>query len=95
MDKTFKAMVDELLGEETPAEDFEKAERYARRKLQMAKERQPDATHYDEYYRALLTADVYREMMFSEYTMDLYMARRAVEASEVVEAEAAAAVAIQ
>lgn len=87
MDKTFKEMVDELLGEETPVEDFEKAERYARRKLQMAKERQPDATHYDEYYRALLTADVYKEMMFSRYTMDLYMARRAAEAAE---AEAAA-----
>ena len=86
MGKTFKEMVDELLGEETPVEDFEKAERYARRKLQMAKERQPDATHYDEYYRALLTADVYREMMFSRYTMELCRARRTVK-----EAEAAAA----
>lgn len=88
MDRAFKETVDELLGITTPAEDFKKAEHYARRKLQMAKERQPDATHYDEYYRALLTADVYREMMFSRYTMNLYMARRATEAAE---AEVAAA----
>lgn len=81
MDKSFKETVDELLGITTPAKDFEEAERYARRKLQMAKEREPDAAHYDEYYLALLTADVYREMMFSRYTMELCMARQAVEAA--------------
>ncbi len=81
MDKSFKETVDELLGITTPAKDFEEAERYARRKLQMAKEREPDAAHYDEYYLALLTADVYREMMFSRYTMELCMARQAAEAA--------------
>ncbi len=81
MDRAFKETVDELLGITTPAEDFKKAEHYARRKLQMAKERQPECTHYDEYYRALLTADVYREMMFSRYTRELCRARQAVEAA--------------
>lgn len=81
MDRAFKETVDELLGITTPAEDFKKAEHYARRKLQMAKEREPDAAHYDEYYLALLTADVYRNMMFSRYTVELCMARQAVEAA--------------
>ena len=40
--KRFKESVDGLLGITTPAEDFKKkAEHYARRKLVMAKEREP------------------------------------------------------
>jgi len=73
MDRAFKETVDELLGITTPVEDFKKAEHYARRKLQMAKERDPNATYYNDHYLALLTADVYREMMFSRYTMELYV----------------------
>lgn len=70
MEKTFKQTVDELLGFETPEDDFRRAEGYAKRKLQLAKEREPDAAHYNEYYRALLTRDVYNELMFSRYTME-------------------------
>lgn len=70
MDKTFKQTVDELLGFETPEDDFRRAEGYAKRKLQLAKEREPNAARYDEYYRALLTRDVYNELMFSRYTME-------------------------
>jgi len=79
MDKALKEQVDKLLGIETPDEDFQEAERYARRKLQMAKEREPNNTHYDDFYLVLLTADVYREMMFSRYTMELCMTRIAAE----------------
>jgi len=71
MEKTFKQTVDELLGFETPKDDFRRVEGYAKRKLQLAKEREPGAAHYNEYYRALLTRDVYNELMFSRYTMEL------------------------
>jgi len=87
MDKSFKETVDELLGITTPAEDFKKAEHYARRKLQMAKEREPNATYYNDHYLALLTADVYREMMFSRYTMELCRARRATKEADATAAQ--------
>lgn len=40
------------------------------------------STYYNDYYLALLTADVYREMMFSRYTMELCRARRTVKEAE-------------
>ena len=51
---------------------FDKAEKYARRKLDLCNERagrQYGEDGYGDEYLVLLTADTVREMAFSEYTM--------------------------
>lgn len=67
--------VEALLGCPVPEEYWQRAERYARRKLERAKEMQPGVEYYDDFYLALLTRDTVREMAFSDYTMALCLER--------------------
>lgn len=62
-----KARVEEHLGVALAPGFFDKAEQYARRKLDLCNERA--GRQYGDEYLVLLTADTVREMAFSEYTM--------------------------
>ena len=62
-----KARVEEHLGVALAPGFFDKAEQYARRKLDLCNERA--GRQYGEDYLVLLTADTVLEMAFSEYTM--------------------------
>lgn len=67
-----KARVEENLGVALAPDFFDKAEKYARRKLDLCNERagrQYGEDGYGDEYLVLLTADTVREMAFSEYTM--------------------------
>ena len=66
---TLKARVEESLGAALAPDFFDRAERYARRKLDLCNERAGRKYGEDGYgdeYLVLLTV---REMAFSEYTM--------------------------
>ena len=67
-----KARVEKEVGTEICPAFFQKAERYARRKLDWINERAGRKYGEDGYgddYLVLLTADTVREMAFSEYTL--------------------------
>lgn len=67
-----KARVEERLGAALDPGFFDRAEQYARRKLDLCNERAGRKYGEDGYgdeYLVLLTADTVREMAFSEYTM--------------------------
>ena len=65
-----KARVEEHLGAALAPDFFDKAEKYARRKLNLCNERAGRGEDgYGDEYLVLLTADTVREMAFSEYTM--------------------------
>lgn len=67
-----KARVEKEVGAEICPAFFEKAERYARRKLDLCNERAGREYGEDGYgddYLVLLTADMVRELAFSEWTM--------------------------
>lgn len=67
-----KARVEERLGVALDPGFFDRAEQYARRKLDLCNERagrQYGEDGYGDEYLVLLTADTVREMAFSEYTM--------------------------
>lgn len=69
---TLKARVEESMGAAMAPDFFDRAERYARRKLDLCNERAGRKYGEDGYgdeYLVLLTADTVREMAFSEYTM--------------------------
>lgn len=79
-----KARVEKEVGTEICPVFFQKAEKYARRKLDLANERAGRKYGEDGYgdeYLVLLTADTVREMAFSEYTiirsMEIMAARAA------------------
>ncbi|WP_213951523.1 hypothetical protein [Tepidanaerobacter syntrophicus] len=81
-----KARVEKEVGTEICPVIFQKAENYARRKLDLANERAGRKYGEDGYgdeYLVLLTADTVREMAFSEYTiirsMEIMAARAAQE----------------
>lgn len=67
-----KARVEERLGAALDPGFFDRAEQYARRKLDLCNERAGRKYGEDGYgdeYLVLLTADTVLEMVFSEYTM--------------------------
>ena len=69
---TLKARVEESMGAALAPDFFDRAERYARRKLDLCNERAGRKYGEDGYgdeYLVLRTADTVREMAFSEYTM--------------------------
>ena len=45
------------------------SEPYARRKLDLCRERNPEIDYYNDEYLVLLTADTVRETAFSDYTL--------------------------
>ncbi len=61
-----RAKVEKLLDRRIPDEAWESGETYARRKLEIYRERWPDVTHYDNDYLVMLTADTVREAEFAD-----------------------------
>lgn len=47
---------------------WDRSEPYARRKLDLCRQRQPEIDYYNNEYLVLLTADTVRETQFSDYT---------------------------
>ena len=67
-----KARVEKYVGTEICPVFFQKAEKYARRKFDLANERagrKYGEGGYGDDYLVLLTADTVREMAFSEYAL--------------------------
>ena len=72
MTSELKARVEKEVGAEICPAFFQKAERYARHKLNLANERADRKYGEDGYgddYLVLLTADTISEMAFSEYVL--------------------------
>ena len=61
--------VEEHLGHWIPDSLWERSEPYARRKLDLCRERSPEIDYYNDEYLVLLTADTVRETAFSDYTL--------------------------
>lgn len=61
--------VEEHLGRWIPDHVWDRAEPYARRKLDLCRERNPEIDYYNAEYLVLLTADTVRETEFSDYTL--------------------------
>lgn len=60
--------VEDYLGRWIPECIWRRSEPYARRKLNLYRERYPEIDHYDNEYLVLLTADTVRETEFSDFT---------------------------
>lgn len=61
-----RADVEEILDRWIPDKKWTSGETYARRKLDIYRERWPDVTHYDNDYLVMLTADTIREAEFAD-----------------------------
>lgn len=61
-----RSEVEKLLDRRISDEAWENGETYARRKLEIYRERWPDVTHYDNDYLVMLTADTVREAEFAD-----------------------------
>ena len=61
--------VEDYLGRWIPDSLWERSEPYARRKLDLGRERNPEIDYYNDEYLVLLTADTVRETAFSDYTL--------------------------
>ena len=61
--------VEEHLGQWIPDNLWDLSEPYARRKLDLCRQRQPEIEYYDNAYLVLLTSDTVRETAFSDYTI--------------------------
>lgn len=86
-----KAAVEERIGAEICPEFFQKAEAYARRKLNFINERagrEYGEDGYGDEYLAILTEEAIEQLAFSEYTilrsMEIMAARAAQEGGECV-----------
>ena len=82
--------VEEHLGRWIPDSLWERSEPYARRKLDLCRERSPEIDYYNDEYLVLLTADTVRETAFSDYTLaacEAIMAARTIQ-DAVAEQEA-------
>ena len=69
-----RGCVEKDLGEQIPDKLWQRAEKYARQKLDAYRARWPDIDHYDNGYLKLLTADTVGELAFSDYTVSLSIA---------------------
>lgn len=70
--------VEDHLDRWIPDDVWNRAEPYARRKLDLCRERSPEIDYYNDEYLVLLTADTVRETEFSDLThalCDLTVAR--------------------
>lgn len=61
----------EILGQEVPDKEMQRAESYADRKLERATEMQPEdaATYRSGWYRVLLVADLVKQLAFQDFTL--------------------------
>lgn len=73
--------VEEHLGRWIPDSLWERSEPYARRKLDLCRERQPEVEYYNNEYLVLLAADTVRETEFSDFTLADYAAKMAARAT--------------
>ena len=71
--KEARNTVFEILGQEVPDKEMQRAESYADRKLERATEMQPEdaATYRSGWYRALLVADLVKQLAFQDFTLAL------------------------
>lgn len=58
-----------VIGRWIPDNLWERSEPYARRKLDLCRERSPEIDYYNDEYLVLLTADTVRETAFSDFTI--------------------------
>ena len=61
--------VEDHLDRWIPDDVWNRAEPYARRKLDLCRERSPEIDYYNDEYLVLLTADTVRETAFSDFTI--------------------------
>lgn len=61
-----RSRVEDILDRWIPDKKWGNGEAYARRKLDIYRERWPDVTHYDNDYLVMLTADTIREAEFAD-----------------------------
>ena len=73
--------VEEQLGHWIPDSLWERSEPYARRKLDLCRERSPEIDYYNDEYLVLLAADTVRETEFSDFTLADYAAKMAARAT--------------
>jgi len=83
-----KARVEKEIGTEICPAFFQKAEKYARRKLNFINERagrEYGEDGYGDEYLVLLTVDTVREMAFSEYTLfkEIYSSKQRLYANNL------------
>ena len=65
-----------------PLDDvWNRSEPYARRKLDLCRERQPEVEYFNNEYLVLLAADTVRETEFSDFTLADYAAKMAARAT--------------
>ena len=73
--------VEEYLGRWIPDSTRERSETYARHKLDLCRERQPEVEYFNNEYLVLLAADTVRETEFSDFTLADYAAKMAARAT--------------
>lgn len=73
--------VEEHLGRWIPDDVWNRSEPYARRKLDLYRERQPEVEYFNNEYLVLLAADTVRETEFSDFTLADYAAKMAARAT--------------
>lgn len=76
-----RARVEEHLDRWIPDDVWNRSEPYARRKLDLYRERQPEVEYYNNEYLVLLAADTVRETEFSDFTLADYAAKMAARAT--------------
>lgn len=73
--------VEDQLGQWIPDHLWDRSEPYARRKLDLCRERQPEVEYFNNEYLVLLAADTVRETEFSDFTLADYAAKMAARAT--------------
>ena len=73
--------VEEYLDRWIPDDVWNRSEPYARRKLDLCREREPEVEYYNNEYLVLLAADTVRETEFSDFTLADYAAKMAARAT--------------
>lgn len=73
--------VEEHLDRWIPDDVWKRSEPYARRKLDLCRERQPEVEYFNNEYLVLLAADTVRETEFSDFTLADYAAKMAARAT--------------
>lgn len=73
--------VEEYLDRWIPDDVWNRSEPYARRKLDLCRERQPEVEYFNNEYLVLLAADTVRETEFSDFTLADYAAKMAARAT--------------
>lgn len=72
--------VEDRLEQWIPDDIWNRSETYARRKLDLCRQRQPEITYYDNDYLVLLAADTVKETYLSDYTITASIAIMAARA---------------